>query len=88
MKAFLGSMTGRVFLVLLLGMAASAALTQWLAVAERQRTIEQYRDFHALERAEQMIVTADVVPAASRAIYLKAASRGGVRLEAGEAQPA
>jgi signal transduction histidine kinase len=88
MRAFLGSMTGRVFLVLLLGMAASAALTQWLAVAERQRTIEQYRDFHALERAEQLIVTADVVPAASRAIYLKAASRGGVRLEAAEAAPA
>ena len=88
MKAFFNSMTGRVFLVLLLGMAASAALTQWLAMDERQRTIEQYRDFHALERAEQLIVTADVVPAASRAIYLSAASRGSVRLEASDAAPA
>ncbi|MFM9436887.1 signal transduction histidine kinase [Janthinobacterium sp. CG_23.3] len=87
MKAFLGSMTGRVFLVLLLGMAASAALTQWLALGERQRTIEQYRDFHALERAEQVILTADVVPAAARAAYLKVANRGGVRLEARADRP-
>lgn len=88
MRAFFGSMTGRVFLVLLLGMAASAALTQWLAVGERQRAIEQYRDFHALERAEQLITTADVVPAASRAAYLAAASLGSVRLEAAEAASA
>ena len=87
MRAFFGSMTGRVFLVLLLGMAASAALTQWLAVGERQRAIEQYRDFHALERAEQLITTADVVPAASRTAYLAAASLGSVRLEAAEAAP-
>jgi hypothetical protein len=58
-------MTGRVFLVLLLGIVASAALTQWLAVNERTRALERYRDFHALERAEQLITTADVLPAAS-----------------------
>ncbi|MFA9217158.1 MAG: ATP-binding protein [Sphingomonadaceae bacterium] len=81
MRAFLGSMTGRVFLVLLLGIVASAALTQWLAVTERTRQMERYRDFHALERAEQLITTADVVPAASRATYMKVASRGSVRLE-------
>jgi signal transduction histidine kinase len=74
-------MTGRVFLVLLLGIVASAALTQWLAVGERTRQLERYRDFHALERAEQLITTADVVPAASRATYMKVASRGSVRLE-------
>jgi signal transduction histidine kinase len=74
-------MTGRVFLVLLLGIVASAALTQWLAVTERTRQLERYRDFHALERAEQLITTADVVPAASRATYMKVASRGSVRLE-------
>lgn len=81
MKAFLGSMTGRVFLVLLLGIVASATLTQWLAVGERTRQLERYRDFHALERAEQLISTADAVPAASRASYMKVASRGSVRLE-------
>ncbi|WP_328595915.1 ATP-binding protein [Rugamonas aquatica] len=82
MKAFLGSMTGRVFLVLLLGIVASAALTQWLAVGERTRALERYRDFHALERAEQLITTADVLPEASRPTYLRMANRGTVRLEA------
>jgi signal transduction histidine kinase len=74
-------MTGRVFLVLLLGIVASAALTQWLAVTERTRQLERYRDFHALERAEQLITTADAIPDASRPTYMKVASRGSVRLE-------
>ena len=82
MKVFFGSMTGRVFLVLLLGMLASAALTQWLAVGERLRAIDQYRDFHALERAEQLIMTVDLVPLASRDAYLKVVNRTAVRLEA------
>ncbi|MES2161209.1 MAG: ATP-binding protein [Pseudomonadota bacterium] len=82
MKAFFGSMTGRVFLILLLGIVASAALTQWLAVGERIRALERYRDFHALERAEQLITTADVLPEASRPTYLRMAHRGTVRLEA------
>ncbi len=81
MKAFFGSMTGRVFLVLLFGIVASAALTQWLAMGERQRAIERYRDFHALERAEQLILAADVVPATVRPAYLNVANRGAVLLE-------
>jgi signal transduction histidine kinase len=74
-------MTGRVFLVLMLGIVASAALTQWLAVNERQRTLERYRGFHALERAEQIVATAEVVRPESRDQYLKVASIGNVRLE-------
>ena len=81
MKAFFSSLTGRVFLVLLLGMAGAAALTQWLAVGERQRTLERYRDFHALERAEQIISAAEVVRLESRLMYLKVANIGSVRLE-------
>jgi signal transduction histidine kinase len=80
-KAFWNSMTGRVFVVLMLGIIASWALTQWLAVNERQRTIERYRDFHALERSEQIITTADVVRPESRRQYLRVASKGSVRLE-------
>ena len=86
MKAFFASMTGRVFLVLLLGIVVSAALTQWLAVGERQHALERYRDFHALERAEQLILSADAVPSAARPNYLKAASRSGaIRLDPIEA---
>ena len=88
MKAFWRSMTGRVFLVLMLGIIASAALTQWLAINERQRTLQRYRDFHALERAEQIISTADVVRPESRSQYLKVASIGAVRLEVAEHLPA
>lgn len=79
-KTFLNSMTGRVFLALMVGMVAAAALTQWLAVSERQRTLERYRDFHALERAEQIIETADVVRPESRQQYLAVASKGSVQL--------
>jgi signal transduction histidine kinase len=81
MRAFFGSMTGRVFLTLLLGIVLSAALTQWLADAERQRVIEGYRDLHALERSEQLIMATEVVPASARLAYLAVANRPGIRLE-------
>lgn len=81
MKAFLQGMTGRVFLVVMLGIIASAALTQYLAINERQRTLQRYRDFHALERSEQIISTADVVLPESRMQYLKVASMGAIKLE-------
>jgi signal transduction histidine kinase len=81
MKAFFRGMTGRVFLVLMLGIIASAALTQYLAVNERQRTLQRYRDFFALERAEQIIATADVVLPESRMQYLGVASKGVIKLE-------
>ncbi len=89
MRAFIGSMTGRVFLTLLLGILATAALSWLLAMGEQQRALELYRDFHALERAEQLINTADIVPAASRPAYLAVANRPGIRIEsASEAVPA
>ncbi|USX14967.1 ATP-binding protein [Oxalobacteraceae bacterium OTU3CAMAD1] len=85
MKAFLGSMTGRVFAVLLLGIIASAALTQWLAVGERTRAFERYRDFHAMERAEQLISTAEALTEPSRQTYLRMATRGTILLQRPEA---
>ena len=81
MRAFVGSMTGRVFLTLLLGIVLTAATTQWLADAERQRVIEDFRDQHALERSEQLIMATEVVPASARLAYLAVANRAGVRLE-------
>ena len=81
MKAFLGSMTGRVFAVLLFGIIASAALTQWLSVGERTRAFERYRDFHAMERAEQLISTAEALAEPSRSTYLRMATRGTILLQ-------
>ena len=81
MKAFFGSMTGRVFFTLLLGIVISAAITQWLADGERQRVIETLRDTQAIERSEQLVTAAETVPASARLAYLAVANRPGIRLE-------
>ncbi|MBQ5946852.1 ATP-binding protein [Massilia sp. ST3] len=87
MKAFLGSMTGRVFITLLLGMVISAALTQLAADYERLRQFEQQRDQHLLERAEQLVMATEIVPASARMVYLSVANRPGLRLELGTPHP-
>lgn len=79
MKIF-SSMSGRVFAILLLGIVGSAMLTSWLALGERQKTISQFRDSHALERAEQLILAMDALPAANRETFLKTAPRMGLRV--------
>ncbi len=81
MKGFFHSMAGRVFLILVLGIVASACLTLWLAFGERQRAIGQFRDMHAVDRSEQLILALDAIPAANRNDYLKKANRPGLRGE-------
>ncbi|MBI3283773.1 MAG: HAMP domain-containing protein [Burkholderiales bacterium] len=76
----LSSMWGRVFAILLLGVLGSAALTWWLAFGERQRTITQFRDSHAVERAEQLVLALDALPAANRAAFLATAPRLGLQV--------
>jgi signal transduction histidine kinase len=80
-SAFFRSMSGRVFLVLLLGILASASLTWWLAAGERQRTIGQFREARLLEQAEQFLMTLDAIPTPGRAEFLAATRRFGMRLE-------
>jgi signal transduction histidine kinase len=80
-------MTGRVFVTLLLGMVISAALTQLAADYERLRQFEQQRDQHLLERAEQLVMATEIVPASARMVYLSVANRPGLRLEVGAPQP-
>lgn len=87
MRAFFGSMTGRVFGVLLLGIVASAALTQLAADYQRLRDIEHQRDQNLLERAEQLVMATEIVPAEARAIYLDVANRPGLLLEVGAPLP-
>jgi signal transduction histidine kinase len=74
-------MTGRVFATLLLGILITAALTQLLADAERQRVLDEFRDLHSLDRAEQLIMATEIVPVSARASYLSVANRPGMRLE-------
>ncbi len=87
MRAFLGSMTGRVFITLLLGVLTSAALTQLAADIEQLRVVERQRDQHLLERAEQLVMATEIVPASARAVYLSVANRPGLRLEVGTPLP-
>ena len=68
MRAFLGSMTGRVFATLLLGILITAALTQLLADTERAHVIDEFRDLHNLDRAEQLIMATEIVPESARRI--------------------
>jgi signal transduction histidine kinase len=79
--AFFRSMSGRVFLVLLVGILTSASLTWWLAIGERQRTIGQFREARALEQAEQFIATLEAIPASGRPAFLATTRRFGLRLE-------
>ncbi|MCS0658689.1 ATP-binding protein [Massilia terrae] len=88
MRAFLGSMTGRVFITLLLGVLISATLTQLAADNERQRVIDQYRNNNQLERAEQLIMATEIVPASARPAYLAVANRPGLKLDVGAPLPA
>ena len=81
MKTFFNSMSGRVFLILLCGTLGAVALTFWLADAERQRTIGQFRAAHQVERAEQLTLALDALPAANRQDFLETAQRIGLRVE-------
>ncbi len=81
MRAFFGSMTGRVFLTLLLGTVISAILTELLVEEQQYKIFQDYRDNQALERSEQLIHSAEFVPSPSRAGYLQSANRPGIRLD-------
>lgn len=81
MKRFLGAMSGRVFLILVLGIVASALLTWWFAVSERQRVIGQFRDNHLLDRIEHVVLALDSMSGDVRAPFLRIASRHGLRVQ-------
>ena len=81
MKTFFSSMTGRVFLTLLLGTVTSFILAQLMVERQQYQINQEYRDVFAMDRSEQLIFSAEVVPASSRADYLRAANRPGIRLE-------
>ena len=81
MKAFFSSMTGRVFLTLLLGTFTSFVLAQLMVEKQQYEIVQGYRDVFALDRSEQLIFSAEVVPPAARPAYLRAANRPGIRLE-------
>lgn len=78
MKAFFGSMAGRVFLILLGGILASGALTFFLADNARRTDISQIRSLHTAERLEQLVLMLDATPREARSSVAAAASRNGI----------
>ncbi len=74
------AMWGRVFVILLLGVIITAIFTWWLASSERQRTLTEYRDNHALERIEQLVVAMDALPAQDRGLFLEKAPPLGLAI--------
>ncbi|HUY02216.1 MAG TPA: ATP-binding protein [Rhodocyclaceae bacterium] len=81
MRAFFGSMLGRVFFLLVGGVLASAALTLYFFQGEQQEFLDQLRNLRAEERIEQLTLMLDQVPAATRPQVLAAASRNGILAE-------
>lgn len=81
MKAFFGSMMGRVFLILVGGIFASGTLTFLLADSARQTDISQIRSVHAAERIEQLVLMLEAVPREARGQVVAAAGRHGIVAE-------
>lgn len=74
------SLSSRVFLVLIIGIVASVCLTLWLALIERQHSLMQSRESHFLERAEQLVLALDALPAENRADFIAMLPRLGIRI--------
>jgi signal transduction histidine kinase len=81
MKNLFQSMTTRVFLMLFVGVLLSAAVSFGLALGERQRLIGQFRDFHAVERVAQFVLSLETVPAHLREPFFSAAAGVGMRAQ-------
>lgn len=81
MKQVFQSMTGRILLILVCGVIISALLAFSLTIGERQRMIGQFRDFHAVERVAQFVLSLEGLPAELRAPYLAAAHGVGVHAD-------
>lgn len=79
MMAFLRSMAGRVFLILLVGVLAATLLTWWLAFGERQRAFAQVRDQRLAELIEQTVSSLDGLAPEARAQQLENNRRFGLR---------
>ena len=74
MKNALNTMAGRVFLILVAGVLASALLTNFLSRQERQMVVGELRGAHAADRIVQLVQTLDALPPQDRRLALAGAS--------------
>jgi signal transduction histidine kinase len=87
MKAFVTSMQGRVFLVIIGGIVASALLTAALADLEGRRTFAQVRAAHTADRVEQLVSALEAVPPEVRPTLAATLGRGMTAQFAGPDAP-
>ena len=87
MKAFVTSMQGRVFLVIIGGIVASALLTAALADLEGRRTFAQVRAAHTADRVEQLVSALEAVPPEVRPTLAATLGRGMTAQFAGRSAP-
>ena len=87
MKAFVTSMQGRVFLVIIGGIVASALLTAALADREGRRTFAQVRAAHTADRVEQLVSALEAVPPEVRPTLAATLGRGMTAQFAGPDAP-
>ena len=67
-------MAGRMFLILVAGVLASALLTNFLSRQERQLEVGQLRGAQAADRIVQLVQTLDALPPQDRRLALAGAS--------------
>lgn len=85
MKSIFQSMTTRIFVILFAGVVVSTLLTFGFALGERRRMIGQFRDYHAVERVAQFVLSLETVPADQRAPFFTATAGLGMRAEPADA---
>lgn len=81
MRSFFNSMAGRVFVILVAGILASAALTLFLANRERHEFLDHVRTFHVAERIVQIVGLLEAAPAQGWPQMLTALNNNGVIAE-------
>ena len=80
-KAFIGSMTARIFLILAVGTIASVTLVLALASYERRDLEAHMRMIHTAERVEQIILMLDATPKSSRSALANVAEKYGIKID-------
>lgn len=78
--SFTGSMTARIFLILIGGTIISVILVMTLATYERKELETRMRLHHLAERAEQSIYILDAIPASSRRTVADTLGRSGIKV--------
>src|SRR5450830_291926 len=80
-NAFIYSMTGRFFLILIGGIIVCAAFALSLAAYEGKNMLYQVRLRHLTERVEQIILTLELTPQTAREQVANITSKTGVRVD-------